>query len=133
MRIRDWSSDVCSSDLRRSRASREPRRSPPKAGEDDALEEEVPKRREEPDGGEHEEQGVEAVEEAAVAGEDRAHVLDAEVALHEGLAEVADGGGERDDDTDQGSPGHGVGGPEADERAEIGEGAWRGKGGGDEE
>src|SRR3546814_5667689 len=86
MRIRDWSSDVCSSDLRRSRASREPRRSPPKAGEDDALEEEVPKRREEPDGGEHEEQGVEAVEEAAVAGEDRAHVLDAEVALHEGLA-----------------------------------------------
>ena len=35
------------------------------------------------DGGENEEEGVEAVEEAAVSGEDGAHVLDLEVAFHQ--------------------------------------------------
>src|SRR5688500_17192332 len=40
--------------------------------------------------GQHEEQGVEAVEHPTVAGEDAARVLEAEVALHHRLAQVAE-------------------------------------------
>src|SRR5688500_12685919 len=41
-------------------------------------------------GGEHDEDGVEAVEQATVSRQHRPHVLDAEIALHEGLGEVAE-------------------------------------------
>ena len=46
----------------------------------------------EPGHRQHEQEGVEAVEHATVARQDRSHVLDAEVALDDRLAEVADRG-----------------------------------------
>src|SRR3954467_13774517 len=53
-------------------------------------------------GRQDEEEAVEAVEHPAVAGEDRAHVLDADVALDERLGQVAEGGDAPDDQAEKG-------------------------------
>src|SRR5688572_13863631 len=52
------------------------------------------------DGREAEEEGVEAVEQAAVARQDGAHVLHPEVALQHGLAQVAERRGDGHDEAE---------------------------------
>ena len=53
------------------------------------------------DGRQAEQDGVEAVEDPAVAGQERAEVLDAEVALEHRLAEVAERRDDRHDDAER--------------------------------
>ena len=77
----------------------------------------------EPEDGSGEEQGVDAVEDAAVAGEHGAGVFDAGAALEGGLEEVAELGGDVEDDgEEQGLPA-GLGGvEEGEDWSEDGEG-----------
>src|SRR5687768_15894582 len=53
-----------------------------------------------PDCGEDEQEGVEAIEQATMAGQQRAHVLDAQVPLQQRLAEIPERGDQRGHQTD---------------------------------
>ena len=53
------------------------------------------------DGGQHEEQCIEAIEHSAVAGQHAAHVLDAQITFHERLGQITNGRNNRSCDRNQ--------------------------------